>query len=358
VSDARRSGSSESEGATSEQTPTGVDAEGGTDDTEVILDVFGRPYQRAAPFPVEKSGDPLGGHPIDEPMRFWWSRRRRRPSSDFEIPTARNDDPAPVSHSFIRDRFGGVRSRYFPLPDEVVHTYLGSGEVVLHQDHPSFRYFVVDKILFFLAVGAAGVLVVVSLAEGWTLAAKILIAIMLAIVVFLFCKRMGDRYTSYVITNARMIRMAGIVSRKIESIPWVRVTDVGFEQSALERILGYATLNIESANETMGLRRMRGVADPVAFNHHLMDMVVAKQGPAAPLGRRSEYRILKSDKGLFGKRRGKGGGQPRTRLVLDDSSPQAGTEAPAEDRTEVIPGSGATPGPAGPVVGPGDSSDI
>jgi membrane protein YdbS with pleckstrin-like domain len=361
VSEPRRSSLPEPEGTTSEQTPPEGEPHQPTE-AEALVDMFGRPYQRAAPFPVEKSGDPLGGRSIDEPELFWWSRRRRS-SYDDGIPTAPIDDPAPVSRSMLRERVGNMRTRRFPKPDEVVHTYLGSGEQVLYTDHPSFRYFIVDKILFFLALIVAGVGAVYCLGEGWTLAAGVLLGVMILIVLYLFLQRLADRYTSYVITNARMMRMAGIVSRKIESIPWVRVTDVHFRQSALERILGYATLDIESANETMGLRHMQGIADPVTFNHHLMDMVVAKQGPAAPLGRQSEYQILQADKGLFGRRRRREAEQ-RRRLILHDGA-QAGTEARAADETEQVvrEASGptaATPGTGGPGLGPtvDDDSDI
>jgi membrane protein YdbS with pleckstrin-like domain len=363
VTEPRRSSRPDPEGTTSEQTPPQGEPQQDPADPEAVLDMFGRPYYRAGPFPIEKSGDPLGGHPIDEPMRFWWSRRRR--PIDDGIPTAPIDDPAPVSRSLLRERVSRSRTRHFPLPDEAVHNYLGSGEQVLHIDHPSFRYFVVSNFLFFLALVAAGVGAVYCLGEGWTLAAQILLGVMIAIVLYLFFLRLGDRYTSYVITNARMIRMSGVVSRKIESIPWVRVTDVQFRQSAFERMLGYATLDIESANENMGLRHMQGIADPVTFNHHLMDMVVAKQGPAAPLGRQSEYQIMQSDKGLFGRRRRRQAEEQRRRLILDDAHPEAGTEAQqAADATEQYVGpTAATPGTGGPGLGPtidseGDNSDI
>ena len=334
MSEPRRSRRSDPEAATSDQAAS---ADSPDAEPEGPLDLFGRPYRRPEAFPVEKSGDPLGGRSIDDPAYFWWWKRRRASTTydDVGIPTAPIDEQAPVSRSLLRERFASLRSRWFPLPDEVVHSYLGSGEQVLHTDHPSFRSFVVDRWPLFLGLVGLGVGFVYSLGEGWTVAAQVMFVLMVALVVALFFMRMGDRYTSYVITNARMIRMSGVVSRNIESIPWVRVTDVGFEQSFFERMLGYATVNIESANETMGLRRMRGIADPVTFNHHLMDMVVAKQGPATPLGRRSEYRVLAQDKGLFGRRRRRQ--EESRRLVLDDSSPLAGTRgAVDEDRTEVI----------------------
>jgi membrane protein YdbS with pleckstrin-like domain len=362
MSEPRRSSRAEPGGTTSEQTPPEGEPQHDPGDPEIVLDMFGRPYERAPSFPVEKSGDPLGGHPIDEPMRFWWSRRRK-PTFDDGIPTAPIDDPAPVSRSLLRERISHSRSRRFPLPDEAVHNYLGSGEQVLYTDHPSFRFFVVDNLLVFLAAIAAVVGAVYCFGEGWAMAGWVLLGVAALIGVYLCFRRLADHYTSYVITNARMMRMAGVVSRKIESIPWVRVTDVHFRQSAFERLLGYATLDIESANETMGLRHMEGIADPETFNRHLMDMVVAKQGPAAPLGRQSEYQILQSDKGLFGRRRRRKAEEQRRRLILDDANPAMGTEAAGVDATEVGRPTAATPGTGGPGLGPtiddeGDSSDI
>jgi hypothetical protein len=62
----------------------------------------------------------------------------------------------------------------------------------------------------------------------------------------------------------------------------MRVTDLTFDQTWLGRVLGYATLHIESANEEGGLRDLVGVSNPMLFNRYLVDMVVAKQGPIAP----------------------------------------------------------------------------
>jgi membrane protein YdbS with pleckstrin-like domain len=299
------------------------------------------------PFPVEMSGDPLGGHPIDRQLRWAWSKRRadRHVTHAFPIPEV--DDPAPVARSPVSERMLGWRQRYLPLPDEVVHTYLGRGEDVLHSDHPAFRSFLVDRILVVVALILGGALVVMSLDRGWTLVAQIVLAAMALMLVVLVYQRLADRYTSYVITNVRMIRMSGIVSRSIESIPWIRVTDLGFDQSLLERLLGYATLHIESANETMGLREMRGIADPVTFNQYLMDMVVAKQGPAAPLGRRSEYTVLPAHRGLFGRRKEAEHG-PLHRRVLDDTSPDAGIDP--DDPTVMRPATESGPATGGEAI--------
>lgn len=191
----------------------------------------------------------------------------------------------------------------FPFPERVVGDYLGQGEEVLHSAHPAIRSFVVAKWRAILFVLFGAFLLYLAIAAGWALAAWIIYGALLVTIAVLMFQALSTRYTAYVITNVRMMRLTGMFTRHIESIPWARVTDLGFEQPLFQRLMGYATLNIESANETMGLKHMHGIPDPVTFNNFLMDMVVAKQGPTAPLGRRSEYRVLDEDRALLGRRR-------------------------------------------------------
>ena len=57
------------------------------------------------------------------------------------------------------------------------------------------------------------------------------VAVLSIVLLILVLKRLGERYTSYVITNVRIMRISGIISRRAHSIPWVRVTDLTYEQS-------------------------------------------------------------------------------------------------------------------------------
>jgi membrane protein YdbS with pleckstrin-like domain len=168
---------------------------------------------------------------------------------------------------------------YLPLPDELIERYLGQGEQKIHSDHPSFRAFVITNGLLVLAL-----LVATGMFLGFVFGGSVLGGLLIGLVVVgvgtaLFVRRLSEAYTSYVITNVRVIRLSGVISRKMHSIPWVRVTDLSMEQNLVGRLLGYATVHIESANEDSGLRDLRGVSDPVRFHSYLVDMVVAKQGP-------------------------------------------------------------------------------
>lgn len=175
-----------------------------------------------------------------------------------------------------------MRRRVLPLPDEVIDQYLGNGERMIHNDHPSFRSFMVQNTLLFVGFLIVAVLFLGITFSGSLLAAAFLLLVLCVVLLVLVLKRLGDRYTSYVVTDTRIMRISGVISRRAHSIPWVRVTDLTIEQSLTGRLFGYATLHIESANEDSGLRDLDGVSDPMQFNQFVVDMVVAKQGTTTP----------------------------------------------------------------------------
>jgi membrane protein YdbS with pleckstrin-like domain len=194
-------------------------------------------------------------------------------------------DPAtgsPRLRTRIRNRLAAWRRSWLPLPDEIIEEYLGHGERMIYNDHPSFQAFVTEHVLLVVGLFLAAGLFVGVVLNGSTTAILLTFLVLAIVLLVLVLKRLGERYTSYVITNVRIMRVSGIVTRRVHSIPWMRVTDLTFDQTWLGRMLGYATLHIESANEDSGLRDLTGVSKPIVFNKYLVDMVVAKQGPIAP----------------------------------------------------------------------------
>ena len=74
-----------------------------------------------------------------------YSGRGRSPD-----PAAKPDDSKLVERppSLMRrigQSLAETRRRVLPLPDEVIDQYLGNGERMIHNDHPSFRSFVVQN---------------------------------------------------------------------------------------------------------------------------------------------------------------------------------------------------------------------
>jgi uncharacterized membrane protein YdbT with pleckstrin-like domain len=68
-------------------------------------------------------------------------------------------------------------------------------------------------------------------------------------------------FTSYVITNERLIIRTGILAREGKEIPLDAINDVTFSQSFLERLVGSGDLLIESAGE-FGQSRFTNIPDP------------------------------------------------------------------------------------------------
>jgi membrane protein YdbS with pleckstrin-like domain len=171
-----------------------------------------------------------------------------------------------------------VRRRVLPLPHELIGEHLGPNERIRHSDSPSFRAFLFDNIwLFVIAILAIGFFIMSARSGGRTTTGIVaLIAILLLF--WLGLKRLGNHYTIYVLTNARVLKITGLLTRRVQSIPLGKVTDLSFKQSLMGRWLSYATVRIESANEESGLRDLSGVKDPIEFNKKLVNIVVKSQG--------------------------------------------------------------------------------
>jgi uncharacterized membrane protein YdbT with pleckstrin-like domain len=167
----------------------------------------------------------------------------------------------------------------FPTPDEIVRSYLVTGERVIHVDKPALDAFVVIQLREVLIAAGLFVLFVWSVVTGRGGVLPLVAFIAFdAVLVWLIVKRMQAFYTRYVITTLRVMRVSGIITRRNVWIPWVKMTDLSFRQSFLGRLFGYATIRIESANEESGLQDLSDLKDPIRFNRILVEMVSAKQG--------------------------------------------------------------------------------
>jgi uncharacterized membrane protein YdbT with pleckstrin-like domain len=171
----------------------------------------------------------------------------------------------------------------FPTPDEIVRSYLVTGERVIHVDKPALDAFVIIQIREVLLAGALFLLFIWSLLTGKGSVLPLVTFIAFdVLLVWLIVKRMQAFYTRYVITTFRVLRVSGILTRSNVWIPWVKITDLSFRQSLVGRIFGYATIRIESANEESGLKDLSDLKDPIRFNRILVEMINTKQGNVAP----------------------------------------------------------------------------
>ena len=108
-----------------------------------------------------------------------------------------------------------------------------------------------------LAAGAFAAFLFSSLQVGW----------FWLLVVVLVCLHAGwlaltDHMDRFVITNMRVFRVSGVLSRTIATMPISRILDITVAKPMLGRVLGYGHFVFESAAQEQGLRDIRYVGRP------------------------------------------------------------------------------------------------
>lgn len=186
-------------------------------------------------------------------------------------PAARPDTPI-----VLRDRtLSGRRIPRRWNPDEIVDDYLVGDEVVKLETTRSFRSWLIERTVV-IVIGVAVFLLMATLGTDLTIGLGILV---LAVVcAFLAVDWLRKRFTRYVITDLRVLRITGVLHRQMEFIPWGKITDVSRSESFMQWIAGSATIRIESANERSAFRAMTDVSEPDRFYRVLVRMVDLKQG--------------------------------------------------------------------------------
>jgi membrane protein YdbS with pleckstrin-like domain len=69
-------------------------------------------------------------------------------------------------------------------------------------------------------------------------------------------------YDRFILTNKRVMLIEGIIARRVAMMPLSRVTDMKYTQSALGRVLGYGTFELESAGQDQALRNVVNLPNP------------------------------------------------------------------------------------------------
>jgi len=163
-------------------------------------------------------------------------------------------------------------------PSDAIDDYLLDNERLLFVDAPALNAFVVDELPTIAVTVAVGLAAVVwGLNTGNLVLAGLAMVIAGSLLLRLQVKRWSQRYTSYVLTDFRVIRLSGVFSREAAWIPWAKVTDVRMEETWLGRIFGFSTVHIDSANEHSGLADMKNLRDPRGFYLVLTQQVQRKQ---------------------------------------------------------------------------------
>jgi membrane protein YdbS with pleckstrin-like domain len=174
-------------------------------------------------------------------------------------------------------------SMLLPTPDQIVRSYLTTDESIILIDQPSTNAFIVEASKELILIGVVVLITIAWVgAGGSSTVAAIGFIVLDLLLIYLIIKRMQFWYTRYVLTDFRVIRSWGILKRQMAWIPWAKVTDISMTQSLLGRLLGYATVRIESANEDSGFKEIKDLRQPHRFHRVIGEMVEAKQGKTRP----------------------------------------------------------------------------
>src|ERR1700753_2811582 len=128
-----------------------------------------------------------------------------------------------------------------------VRDHLQSGEEVLYQAYPSRLPLAAPLLL--AAVGGIGLLVAWRHAEPagvlFLAAAVLLVGLILPLVRYL-----GLSSNQYILTDRRLLRLTGIMSRSSMDSYLDKINNVECHQTLLGRVLGFGDLEIDTASDT------------------------------------------------------------------------------------------------------------
>jgi Bacterial PH domain len=169
----------------------------------------------------------------------------------------------------------GFAKELLASPSRVVKENLGEGEEVILWSRPSIFAYLVKETRLTLQTVAVLVLWLIAIFVRGFVSTTAIIAFLIfdGHVLYLAYRRLEDLYTLYVFTNQRVMRLSGIFNRDQASIDWLRVVDFGWKQPFLGRLLGYATLRVDSASEKASLAELRDIPGRFKVNKIIVEQL-------------------------------------------------------------------------------------
>ncbi len=118
-----------------------------------------------------------------------------------------------------------------------------------------------------LSIGVVATLVLGYLAgflasKQQPMALTVLVIIWIAVMGWVLWDVAEWYYDRFILTNKRVMLIEGIIARNVAMMPLSRVTDMKYTQSALGRVLGYGTFELESAGQEQALRNVPNLPNP------------------------------------------------------------------------------------------------
>ena len=128
---------------------------------------------------------------------------------------------------------------------------LGEDEYVVVSTRTHWKALIFPVFVLLVVAGAGGFLAAIVPAGSLQTLARIAILAVGVVVLATFAAKpfLNWFFSTYTLTNRRLITRHGILTRTGRDIPLMRINDVSYEHGLMDRILRCGTLHIESAGE-------------------------------------------------------------------------------------------------------------
>jgi Bacterial PH domain/Short C-terminal domain len=172
---------------------------------------------------------------------------------------------------------------------------LASGEQPIVRDHQHWFVLLADAFYGILAILAAIVLLILrgaaNITGGFdTILGYFVLALVVGGLLYILWQALRWRNEEYVVTSRRVLRMEGVVNKRVIDSSLEKINDAVLSQSIFGRMFGFGDLEILTASET-GISRLRMLRQPDDFKRAMLDakhdleleLSGAKPLPAPPI---------------------------------------------------------------------------
>src|SRR5688572_14703055 len=183
---------------------------------------------------------------------------------------------------------GGVNPEYNPTYWKQPMSYLTKlmipDEEVIYETRRSVAA-TFGGLLVFLALVliGAGVAYATSLPAAGLLGTGMLLVVALVLGVLLLGRWVWWRNKVYVVTNLRVLKLEGLVSKSHRDASLDKINDLVMSQSVLGRLLNYGDVQILTANESSAMT-FHKLQDPVAFKRQILQVRTREMADGPGLG--------------------------------------------------------------------------
>jgi uncharacterized membrane protein YdbT with pleckstrin-like domain len=172
------------------------------------------------------------------------------------------------------------------MADSYLKSLLGQNEQVIFTTRQHWLILVGEILSESVLTIALFVLVSLIWWNGWLPTLVVLAGYLLLLFPLASMLRDVQIWTNrkYVVTNRRVIQIAGVINKDVTDSSLEKVNDVKLEQSVLGRVFDYGDIEILTASE-LGINRFRRVGYPIRFKTAMLNAKVKVEQMPAPAPR-------------------------------------------------------------------------